>query len=181
MVLWQTWWAGIYRVEFCLGGNYITWNFLDYNNPGGNFLGGNFPGGSYPGWEFSRWEFSRWELSWLGIFRLGIVRVGVFLVGNFPGGNCPVGSYPGWELSEGGIIRVWIFWVGVFLVPLFLLWKGAQSDAHCNCIKPPSEKIIKLGWEFENLGRVFKSLAACLCCNTAHAVPIRDGKHSYVQ
>ena len=20
---------------------------------------------------------------------------------------------------------------------LFLLWKGAQNDAHCNCIKPP--------------------------------------------
>ena len=73
MVLWQTWWAGIYRVEYCLGGKYIRRNFLDCNNPGGNFLGGNFPGrnfpgGSYPGWEFSRWGFSRWELSWVGIF-----------------------------------------------------------------------------------------------------------------
>ena len=27
---------------------------------------------------------------------------------------------------------------------LFLLWKGAQNDAHCNCIKPPSNSFSKL-------------------------------------
>ena len=104
MVLWKTWWARIYRVEYCLGGNYIRRNFMDCNNPRGNFPGGNFPGGNYPGWEFSRWEFSRWELSWVGIF-----QVGVILGGGFPGGNC-----------LGGIIRVGIFRVGVFLVPFLL-------------------------------------------------------------
>ena len=86
MVLWQTWWAGIYRVEYCLVGNYIRWNFLDCNNPGGKF-----PGGSCP-----RWEFSRWELSWVGNFRVGIIRVGVIL-----GGNFLWWGFSGWELSEG--------------------------------------------------------------------------------
>ena len=118
MVLWQTWWAGIYRVEYWLVGNNIRWNFLDCNNPGGNFSGGNFPGGSYPGWEFSRWGFSKWELSWVGIFQVGVI-------GNFPGENCPGGSYPRWEFSlvgvfRGGIIRVGIFRVVVFLVPIFV-------------------------------------------------------------
>ena len=59
MVLWQTWWAGIYRVEYCLGGNYIRRNFLDCNNPGGNF-----PGGSYPGCRFYL----------VGVFRVDVVR-----------------------------------------------------------------------------------------------------------
>ena len=103
MVLWQTWWAGIYRVEYSLGGNYIRRNFLDCDSPGRDFLGGNFPGGSYPGWEFSRLE-----LSWVEIFRVGIVRVGVILSGNFSGGNCPGGSYPGWEFSLVGLFRVGI-------------------------------------------------------------------------
>ena len=40
-------------VEYCLGGNYIRQNFLDWSNPGGNFPGENCPGRSYPGWEFS--------------------------------------------------------------------------------------------------------------------------------
>ena len=97
MVLWQTLWAGIYLVEYRLGGKYIGRIFLDYNNPGGNF-----PGGSYPGWEFSGWELSEWELSW----------VGIFFGGDFPGGNCP-----------GGIIRVRILRVGVFLVPEILAQK----------------------------------------------------------
>ena len=109
MVLWKTWWAGIYRVEYCLGGNYIRRNFLDCNNPGGSFSGGNFLGGSYPGWEFSRWE-----LSWVGIF-----QVGVILGGNFPGGSYPRWGFSGWELS-GGIIWVGIFKVEVFLVPFLL-------------------------------------------------------------
>ena len=99
MVLWQIWWAGIYRVEYCLGGNYIRRNFLDCNNPGGNF-----PGGSYPGWEFSRWEFSRWELSWMGILQVGVILGGNFLWwgfsgwelfrANYPGGNFPGESFP---------------------------------------------------------------------------------------
>ena len=110
MILWQTWWAEIYRAEYCLGGNYIRQNFLDYNNPGGNF-----PGESYPGWEFSRWK-----LSWVGIFQVGIVRVGVILGGIFLGGGFPCGNYP------GGIIRVGIFRVGVFLVSkivYIICWK----------------------------------------------------------
>ena len=98
MVLWKTWWAGIYRVEYCLGGNYIRRNFLDCNNPGGSFSGGNFLGGSYPGWEFSRLE-----LSWVGIFQVGIFQVGVILGENFPGG-----SFPGWEFSLVGVLRVGI-------------------------------------------------------------------------
>ena len=116
MVLWQTWWAGIYRVEYCLGGKYIRRNFLDCNNPGGNFLGGNFPGrnfpgGSYPGWEFSRWGFSRWELSWVGIF-FG----GGFSDGNCAGGNHPGGSFPGtkripscdfWAYEKGQSARIY--------------------------------------------------------------------------
>ena len=102
MVLWKTWWAGIYQAEYCLGGNYIRQNFLDCNN-----LGGNFPGGSYRGWE----------LSWVGIFRVGVAL----------GGNRPGECYPGWQFSlvgvfrvgivRGGIIQVGIFRVGVFLVP----------------------------------------------------------------
>ena len=109
MVLWQTWWAGIYRVEYSLGGNYIRRNFLDCNSPDRDFLGGNFPGGSYPGWEFSRWE-----LSWVEIFRVGIVRVGVIL-----GGNFLWWVFSGWGLS-GGIIRMEIIGVGVFLIPIHL-------------------------------------------------------------
>ena len=38
----------ISQVEYCLGGNCIRRNFLDWNNPGG----------SYPGWGFSGWELS---------------------------------------------------------------------------------------------------------------------------
>ena len=89
MVLWKTWWAGIYRFKYCLGGNYIRRNFdrRNCNNPVGNFLGRDFPDGSFPGWLFSRLEFSRWELSWVGVFRVGIVwgiiRVGIFRVGDF--------------------------------------------------------------------------------------------------
>ena len=93
MVLWQTW-AGIYLVEYRLGGKYIGRIFLDYNNPGGNF-----PGGSYPGWE----------LSWLGVF-----QVGVILAGNFPGG-----SYPGWELSGLELSWLGIFFGGGFASGIF--------------------------------------------------------------
>ena len=87
------------------------------------------------------------------IFWVGIFRVGVIMGGNFPGGNCPSGSFRGCEFSRWELPRwelPWveivgggestgydIFWVGVFLVLLFLLRKGAQSDAHCNRIKPP--------------------------------------------
>ena len=81
-------------VEYCLSGNYIRLNFMDWSNPGGNFLGGN-----YRGWGFPGWELSGWELSW----------VGIFLDGNFPDGDCLV-----------GIVRVAIFRVGVFLVPRLL-------------------------------------------------------------
>ena len=115
MVLWQTWWAGIYRVEYCLGRNYIRRNFLDCNNPG--------------------------EIFWVGVFQVGIFQVAVIRGGNFPGGNCLGGSYPGWELSKwklswvgiffgggfpggiypGEIIRVGIFRVGVFLAPVYQL------------------------------------------------------------
>ena len=110
MVLRQTWWAKIYRVEHCLGGNYIRRNFLDCNNPGGNF-----PGGIYPGWEFSRWELSGWELSWLRTF-FG----GGFPSRNCPGGNFPGGSFPSTKIwSEKSIsipIHSWItyFWIWLF-------------------------------------------------------------------
>ena len=78
MVLWQTWWAEIYRVEYCLGANYIRWNFLDYNNPGENF-----PGGSYPGWKFSRYYLFLGEGLPSGNCPEGIIRVGFFWVGVF--------------------------------------------------------------------------------------------------
>ena len=67
---------GIYQVEYCLGGNYIRRNFLDWNNPGGNFLGDYYSGGD-------------------GGFWVAKARVGVILGGNFTGGNCPGRSYPG--------------------------------------------------------------------------------------
>ena len=115
MALRQTWWPGIYRVEYCLGGNYMRRNYLDCNNPGwifwigifqvgviqdGIFPGGNVPGGSYPGWEFSGWELSGWELSWVGIVRVGVILGGNFFSGGFPGWSFLGGSFPStffWE------------------------------------------------------------------------------------
>ena len=83
---------GIYQVEYCLGGNYIRRNFLDWNN-----LGGNFPGGNYPGRELSGWE---------------LYSVGIFLGGNFPSENCPV------RIIWVGIFWVGVFlvsfWIDVF-------------------------------------------------------------------
>ena len=45
-----------------------------------------------------------------------------------------------WSWFQGSYIKE-IFFVAAFILYgcgyLFLLWKGAQSDAYCNCIKPP--------------------------------------------
>ena len=71
---WQTWWVGISRVEYSLGGNYIRQKFLYWNNQGGDFFwvviilgencpGENCPSGSYSGWKFLWWKFSWWEFS----------------------------------------------------------------------------------------------------------------------
>ena len=126
------------RVENCLGGNYIRWNFLDCENPGGNFLGGNFSGGSYPGWEFFGWELSEWELSWVGIFQVGVTLGGNFLGGNCLGGNCSGWSYPWWKFS-----LVVVFRVGVFLVP-----NDASTKSDQNITK---DLWIAFAWFLKNL------------------------------
>ena len=95
---------GIYQVEYCLGGNCIRRNFLDWNNPGGNFLGGNYPGlgeNLLSGWELS-WVVIFWMgIVWVGIFRVGILWVGIFRVGVILGGSFPRWEFSGWELSVG--------------------------------------------------------------------------------
>ena len=97
-------------VEYCLSGNYIRLNFMDWSNPGGNFLGGN-----YCGWGFPGWELSGWELSW----------VGIFLDGNFPDGDCLV-----------GIIRVGVFLVPRLLFKnTFLKLAQTRSSQFLNELK----------------------------------------------
>ena len=128
MVLWQTWWAGIYQVEYCLGGNYIIWNFLDCNDPGGNFPGGTYPGWKFPGGSYPGRELSEWELPWVGIFFGGAFPVGNCLGENHPGGNFPEGSFPStgnqhdqsyWTPSGLMLVKFWVWRKSTLILTLF--------------------------------------------------------------
>ena len=115
----------------CLGRNYIIWNFLDCNNPGGNFLGGNFTTGIFFG--------------------------GGFPVGNCPGENHPGGSFPRTGNPHGqsygtpsGLMLV-KFWVSrkstiiliLFYSHLLSVYSHLQLDGNQNALHTYSKRPLK--------------------------------------
>ena len=143
----------------CLGGNYIIWNFLDCNNPGGNFLGGNFPTGIFFGGGFS--------------------------VGNCPGENHPGGNFPGGSFPRTGnpqgqsygtpsgrmLVKFWVSRKSTLILILFyshllsvyshLQLDGNQNALHTYSKRPlkcPSYVNIRLFSKFRNIEALESSI-----------------------